>query len=103
MDGTDIKIGGWLSAADHKAIMDELRAIYGAGCTIAEHGIDNAAEYITASKNKALAPLTAIESAFAPEAFINAMNLAVINFATRRSVRARPGRALACPRCDHIR
>jgi outer membrane protein OmpA-like peptidoglycan-associated protein len=82
LDGSDIKVGGWLSAADRKAIMDELRAIYGAGYTIAEHGIDKAAEYITAAKSKALAALAAIESAFAPDAFINAMNLAVINFAT---------------------
>jgi outer membrane protein OmpA-like peptidoglycan-associated protein len=82
LDGPDIKVGGWLSAADRKAIMDELRAIYGAGYTIAEHGIDKAAEYVTAAKNKALAALTAIESAFAPEGFVNAMNLAVINFAT---------------------
>jgi OOP family OmpA-OmpF porin len=82
LDGTDIKLGGWLSPADRKAIIDELTSVFGAGYTVAEHTVDKAAEYIADAKKKALAALAAIGATFSAEAFTSAMNLAVINFAS---------------------
>jgi outer membrane protein OmpA-like peptidoglycan-associated protein len=82
LEANKVQVGGWLSAVDRKAIMDELRAIFGSGYTVAEHAVDRIAEYIAAAKGKSLTALSAIESAFSPSGFIDAMNLAVINFAT---------------------
>jgi OOP family OmpA-OmpF porin len=82
LEANKVQVGGWLSAVDRKAIMDELRAIFGSGYTVAEDAVDRIAEYIAAAKGKSLTALSAIESAFSPSGFIDAMNLAVINFAT---------------------
>ena len=74
-------LGGWLSAADRKAIGDELRGYLDPSISLGE-GVDKAAAAIADAKNKALAALGAIGSSFTAEAFTAAMNLAVINFAT---------------------
>jgi outer membrane protein OmpA-like peptidoglycan-associated protein len=81
LDGSTIKLGGWLSAADRKAILDQLNGLLGTGYSFGD-AADKAGAYISDAKAKALAALTAIGSAFSAESFTNAMNLAVINFAT---------------------
>ncbi len=81
LDGPNLRLGGWLSAADRKRIMDELTGIFGTGYSWGDAS-DKATEYVTGAKAKALAALAAIGAAFSAEPFINAMNLAVINFAT---------------------
>jgi outer membrane protein OmpA-like peptidoglycan-associated protein len=81
LNGATLTLGGWLSAADRKAIGDELRGYLDPSVSLGE-GADKAAAAIADAKNKALAALGAIGSSFTAEAFTSAMNLAVINFAT---------------------
>jgi len=82
VNGNAIKLGGWVSAADRQALTDRLRGIFGAGTTIASLG-DPALEAARDANDKALSALRAIgTSGVTPDALVNAMNLAVINFAT---------------------
>lgn len=81
LNGTAVTLGGWLSAADRKAIGDELRGFLDPGVSLGE-GADKAAAAIADAKNKALAALSALGTTFEAGAFTSAMNLAVINFAT---------------------
>jgi outer membrane protein OmpA-like peptidoglycan-associated protein len=82
LTGDAIKLGGWLSAADRQALTDRLRGIFGAGATI-ESLADPALEAARAANDKALSALGAIgTSGVSPDAVVNAMNLAVINFPT---------------------
>jgi OmpA-OmpF porin, OOP family len=82
LNGDAIKLGRWLSAADRQALTDRLRGIFGAGATIESLG-DPAVEAARAANDKALSALTAIgTSGVSPDALVNAMNLAVINFPT---------------------
>lgn len=81
LDGPNARLGGWLSAADRKRIMDELAGLFGTGYAWGD-AADKTTEYIVGAKAKALAALTALGAAFSAEPFISAMNVAVINFAT---------------------
>jgi OOP family OmpA-OmpF porin len=82
LTGDAIKLGGWLSAADRQALTDRLRGILGAGAKIESLG-DPAEEAARAANDKALSALRAIgTSGVSPDALVNAMNLAVINFST---------------------
>jgi outer membrane protein OmpA-like peptidoglycan-associated protein/uncharacterized protein YidB (DUF937 family) len=82
LNGDAIKLGGWLSAADREALTDRLRGIFGAGATI-QSLADPALEAARAANDKALSALRAIgTSGVSPDAIVNAMNLAVINFST---------------------
>ena len=82
LDGDDIRVGGWLSAADRHALADKLRGIFGPGARIESLG-DASVEAARAANDKAVSALKAIgTSGVSPDAVVNAMNLAVINFAT---------------------
>jgi outer membrane protein OmpA-like peptidoglycan-associated protein len=81
LDGNSVRLGGWLSAADRQAILAELRRHLAADVAYTE-AADRAIEYTVQAKQKALAALNTMGAQFAPETFINAMNLAVVNFAT---------------------
>jgi outer membrane protein OmpA-like peptidoglycan-associated protein len=81
LNGSSLTLGGWLNAADRKAIGDELRGYLDPSISLGE-GADKAAAAIADAKNKALAALGALGTSFTAEAFTSAMNLAVINFAT---------------------
>ena len=81
LNGAAITLGGWLSAADRKAIGDDLRGLFDPSISFGE-GVDKAAAAIADAKNKALAALAALGGSFKADAFTAAMNLAVINFAS---------------------
>ena len=82
LDGDAIKLGGWLTAADRHALADKLRGVFGPGAKIDSLG-DASVEAARAANDKALSALKAIgTSGVSPDAVVNAMNLAVINFAT---------------------
>lgn len=81
INGAALTLGGWLSAADRKALGDELRGYFDPSFSLAD-GADKAAAAIAEAKTKALAALAALGSSFQAEAFTAAMNLAVINFAS---------------------
>jgi outer membrane protein OmpA-like peptidoglycan-associated protein len=84
LDGTAVQFGGWLSAADRKAIGDDLRGVFGADYSFGE-ATDKAAAYVSDAGSKALAALTALGTTWAADSFVSAMNLAVINFPTGTS------------------
>ena len=82
LNGDAIKLGGWLSAADRQALTDKLRGIFGTGMTFASLR-DAAVEASRAANDKALSALRAIGTSGAnPDAIVQAMNLAVINFSS---------------------
>ena len=82
LKGDDVKIGGWLSAADRQVLTNKLHGIFGAGSTIGYLG-DAAVEAARAANDKAGSALGAIgTSGVSTGALESAMNLAVINFAT---------------------
>jgi OOP family OmpA-OmpF porin len=81
LNGATITLGGWLSAADRKAIGDDLRGLFDPSISFGE-GADKAAAAIADAKNKALAALAALGGSFKADAFTAAMNLAVVNFAS---------------------
>ena len=82
LTGDAINVGGWLSAADRLALADRLRGIFGAGTSIGSLG-DAAVNAARAANDKAVSALSAIgTSGVNPDTVVQAMNLAVINFAT---------------------
>jgi outer membrane protein OmpA-like peptidoglycan-associated protein len=82
LNGDDVKVGGWLSAADRQAIDDKLRSIFGAGATIGSL-VDPAIEAARAANDRALTALGAIgTTGVTTDALVQAMNLAIVNFAT---------------------
>jgi outer membrane protein OmpA-like peptidoglycan-associated protein len=82
LNGDAINLGGWLSAADRRAISDRLRPVFGTSATIGSMG-DAALEAVRAANDKALSALGAIgTSGVSADALIRAMNLAVINFSS---------------------
>ena len=82
LTGDAVKVGGWLSAADRQALTNRLRGIFGAGATFAALA-DPALDAARDANDRALSALRAIgTSGVSPDAVVNAMNLAVINFPT---------------------
>jgi OmpA-OmpF porin, OOP family len=82
LNGNVLNLGGWLSATDRQALNDRLRGIFGAQATIGSLH-DSAAEAVRAANDKALSALRAVgTSGVSPNAVVQAMNLAVINFPT---------------------
>jgi OOP family OmpA-OmpF porin len=80
LNGDAINLGGWLSAADRQAISDKVRGIFGATATIGTL-TDPATEAVRAANDKAVTALKALgTSGVAPDAVVQAMNLAIINF-----------------------
>jgi outer membrane protein OmpA-like peptidoglycan-associated protein/uncharacterized protein YidB (DUF937 family) len=80
MKGDTLAVGGWLSAADRRALDDRLHGILGAQATIGSMG-DAASEAVRAANDKALSALRAVgTSGVSPAALVDAMNLAIINF-----------------------
>jgi outer membrane protein OmpA-like peptidoglycan-associated protein/uncharacterized protein YidB (DUF937 family) len=85
LKGDEVKLGGWLSAADRQALTNKLHGILGAGSMIEYLG-DPAVEEARAANDKAGSALGAIgTSGVSTGAMLSAMNLAVINFATGSS------------------
>lgn len=85
LDGATVRLGGWLSTEDRRAIFTDLRAVLSTNVTYAE-AIDRAVEFTTESRRKALAALDTLDGHFTAEGFIAAMNLAVIDFAAGSAV-----------------
>jgi outer membrane protein OmpA-like peptidoglycan-associated protein len=82
LKGDDVRLGGWLSAADRNTLTNRLHGIFGAGSTIGDLG-DAAVETARAANDKAGSALGAIgTSGVYTGALVSAMNMAVINFAT---------------------
>jgi outer membrane protein OmpA-like peptidoglycan-associated protein len=83
LKGDSVNLGGWLSAADRQAISDKVGGILGATqSTIGSLG-DAAVAAARSANDKALSALGAIgTSGVTSDAVLQAMNLAVINFAT---------------------
>jgi OmpA-OmpF porin, OOP family len=82
LSGDAVKVGGWLSAADRDALTDRLRGLLGPGARIESLG-DASVEAARAANDKAISALRAIgTSGVSADTVVNAMNLAVINFAT---------------------
>jgi outer membrane protein OmpA-like peptidoglycan-associated protein len=80
MNGDAINLGGWLSAADRQAISNRLRGVFGAQAAIGSLG-DAASEAVRAANDRALSALDAVgTSGASPDALVQAMNLAIINF-----------------------
>jgi OmpA-OmpF porin, OOP family len=85
LDGNSVQLGGWLTAAERNASLNNLRGLLGTDYNLAENA-DKESGVIAESKAKAMAALAALTGTFSPEAFSSAMNLAVINFASGSSV-----------------
>ena len=88
LDGNAVKLGGWLTAVDRQALIGKLRETFGRDAPITSLG-DASVEAARAANDKALTALRAIgttgtsgTSGVSPDAVVNAMNLAVINFAS---------------------
>jgi len=80
LNGSAVRLGGWLSAADRQALVDRLRGIDGIELSF-ESLDDAAAEAVQAANGRALSALGAIgTTGGSPEALVDAMNLAIINF-----------------------
>jgi len=80
LNGSAVRLGGWLSAADRQALVDRLRGIDGIEASF-ESLDDAAAEAVQAANGRALSALGAIgTTGGSPEALVDAMNLAIINF-----------------------
>jgi outer membrane protein OmpA-like peptidoglycan-associated protein len=82
LNGDDVKLGGWLPASEQGALRDKLRGVLGAQAAIGTLG-DAASGAARAANDRALSALNAIgTSGVSTDAVVQAMNLAVINFAT---------------------
>ncbi len=82
VNGNNVSLGGWLSAADRQALGDKLRGIFGPQATVGSLG-DAALNAVRAANDKALSALGAIgTSGVSSDAIVRAMNLAVINFSS---------------------
>ena len=80
LDGDQINLGGWLSAADRTALTDKLRGLFG---TTAVFGTlaDRAAEAVRAANTKAATALASLNGKVGGDSVVQAMNLSIINFA----------------------
>ena len=83
LNGNNINLGGWLSAADRQALSDKLRGIFGTQATIGSLG-DAAGDAVRVANEKALSALGAIGTSgrVSPDEVVQAMNLAIINFSS---------------------
>jgi outer membrane protein OmpA-like peptidoglycan-associated protein len=82
LTGNTLNVGGWVSAADHQALIGKLQGAFGSGMTVGSLA-DPAVAAVRAANDKALSALRAIgTSGVNPNAVVQAMNLAVINFQT---------------------
>ncbi len=82
VNGNNVSLGGWLSAADRQALSDKLLGIFGPQATVGSLG-DAALTAVRAANDKALSALGAIgTSGVSSDAIVRAMNLAVINFSS---------------------
>jgi OmpA-OmpF porin, OOP family len=80
LNGDAVNLGGWVSPADRQAMSDKVRGILGATATIGTL-TDPAMEAVRAANDKAVTALKALgTSGVAPDAVVQAMNLAIINF-----------------------
>jgi OOP family OmpA-OmpF porin len=83
LNGNTIDLGGWFSAADRQALGDKLRGIFGAQASIGSLR-DAAGDAVRVANEKALSALGAIGTSgrVSPDALVQAMNLAIINFSS---------------------
>jgi len=81
LTGDRINLGGWLSAAQRQSLTDKLKGMFADQSTIGSLG-DAAADAVRAANAKALSALGAIGVGASPATLADAMNLAIINFAT---------------------
>ena len=87
LDGDNVALGGWLSAADRQALVDRFRNLFGAQAVFSSL-TDRAAEAIRTANTRATSALSALStgtSKVTADALIQTMNLAIINFATGSS------------------
>jgi outer membrane protein OmpA-like peptidoglycan-associated protein/uncharacterized protein YidB (DUF937 family) len=79
LDGDQVNVGGWISAADRTALTDRLRGLFG---TTAVFGslADRAAEAVRAANTKATTALASLTGKIAGDSLVQAMNLSIINF-----------------------
>jgi OmpA-OmpF porin, OOP family len=81
LNGNAISLGGWLSSADRLALTDQLRGLFGSQASIGSVG-DAAADAVRTANDKALAALGALGTSVSAATIVQAMNLAILNFAT---------------------
>jgi len=80
LNGEAVNVGGWLSPADRLALSDKMRGIFGATAAIGTMG-DAAVDAVRAANDRAVGALTALgTTGVSPDAVVQAMNLAIINF-----------------------
>jgi outer membrane protein OmpA-like peptidoglycan-associated protein/uncharacterized protein YidB (DUF937 family) len=84
LDGNDVELGGWLSADDRQTVTAKLHGIFGADADIGWRG-DVAGDAVRAANEKAFSALDALDAIDASnvsgDTLVEAMNLAIINFA----------------------
>jgi OOP family OmpA-OmpF porin len=81
LNGNAISLGGWLSSADRLALTDQLRGLFGSQASIGSLG-DAASDAVRTANDQALAALGALGTSVSAATIVQAMNLAIINFAT---------------------
>src|SRR5262245_9125762 len=80
LNGDAVNVGGWLSPAERQALSDRMRGILGSGAAIGTMG-DAALDAVRAANDRAVGALTALgTTGVSPDAVVQAMNLAIINF-----------------------
>jgi OmpA-OmpF porin, OOP family len=79
VNGNQVDVGGWLSAADRQAIMERVRGVLGTA-TVGSLG-DKAADAVRAANEQAVAALGALGASFTGQTLVEALNQSVINFA----------------------
>jgi outer membrane protein OmpA-like peptidoglycan-associated protein len=85
VNGNDVRVGGWLSAADREALTARLKPVFGTEAAIGALG-DAAADAVRAANEQVLSALGAIgTSGVSPDTVVRTMNLAIINFPTGSS------------------
>jgi outer membrane protein OmpA-like peptidoglycan-associated protein/uncharacterized protein YidB (DUF937 family) len=83
LDGDAVKLGGWVSPTDRQAIGDKVRGILGSTASTIGTLADPAVDAMRAANDKAVSALRALgTSGVTSDAVVQAMNLAIINFAT---------------------
>lgn len=81
LDGNNIQLGGWLSAADRSSLMSKLRGFFGDGFSFGETG-DKVGAAVKDATNRALAALSGLGAGFNGNALVEALNLAIVNFSS---------------------
>jgi len=81
LEGTDIKVGGWLSELDRSKLLGSLQSLFGPGFSFGFAG-DKVTEAVKSASDKTLAALDALKPGYGGVDLVNALNLWVINFAT---------------------